>query len=348
MATFYVDPSKTGGTDSGGVDDPDPTDSANWTNAWLTLQHAVDGYGARDQPTAGDIVYCRGTETITAQVDMDGNDGHVVDGLLRFVGTNASGVVDGTKYTITTGANECHGLVFHGTQLVNIENFELTTTNSTGTYNGLFATSTGGNSHDNSFINCEFHGWTGNGYDNGAWYLIDAYFLNCSSHDNGGVGFEVQSSTKFVGCSAYDNGGDGFDVNSSRNVFINCLSHSNGGDGWDVTYQQTFMNCVAADNTGDGFDVYYDQRQTLMVNCRSTGNAYGIRAADFVPLINCYFGGNTTNTTGNYDDVNLDGAGNWNEFAGTDTDDGYVDTSTSDYNLDPDNASQFNKAAELQ
>ena len=61
MATYYADFGIATGLDDG-------TSAAN---AWSTMQRAVDGT-AGTQPTAGDIVYCVGTDTLAVNLDLDG------------------------------------------------------------------------------------------------------------------------------------------------------------------------------------------------------------------------------------------------------------------------------------
>lgn len=79
MAEWFLDPDASG---SG--------DGKSWENAWTTLQQAYD------EPTYafGEIIKCRGTLTMSAYV-----------GTIRpirriFVGVNADGVEDGTKFTL--------------------------------------------------------------------------------------------------------------------------------------------------------------------------------------------------------------------------------------------------------
>ena len=95
MATKYVDPAA-GGSNNG----------SDWTNAWTDIQSAFDTC------VAGDIVYCRGTQTLSVTIDVDTNSGDDTSGFIKFIGCNASGVVDGTYFTINGNAGAYHGLTF--------------------------------------------------------------------------------------------------------------------------------------------------------------------------------------------------------------------------------------------
>lgn len=91
MTTYYVDPLAAGSNDG-----------TSWTNAWTSIQSAFD------TAVVGDIVYCRGTQTVAARIDVDTNSGTNAGGFIKFVGCNASGTVDGTRFTIQgDGANAC-------------------------------------------------------------------------------------------------------------------------------------------------------------------------------------------------------------------------------------------------
>ena len=74
MATYYCDP------DAGGAND-----GTLWTDAWTTVQSGFD------TATAGDIVYCRGTETLAAAIDVDTNAGTATS-FIYFIGCNRTGM----------------------------------------------------------------------------------------------------------------------------------------------------------------------------------------------------------------------------------------------------------------
>jgi len=116
MATYYVDP------DAGGDDN-----GTDWTNAWTTLQRAIDGDGVGGtQPAAGDTVYCRGTETLDAACDVDGNSGTVNTGFIKYVGCNASGSVDGTRYVMDATDTYVSCLDTFSASHIWFENFQFT------------------------------------------------------------------------------------------------------------------------------------------------------------------------------------------------------------------------------
>jgi hypothetical protein len=80
MTTYYLDP------DASGADD-----GTSQSDAWSTLQRAIDGTDGT-QPAAGDIVQCRhGTgndESISTVINFDGNAGSQASGFIQFIGVN--------------------------------------------------------------------------------------------------------------------------------------------------------------------------------------------------------------------------------------------------------------------
>ncbi len=318
MADRYVDPAATG-------DD----DGSSWANAWTDMQSAATA------AAAGDTVYCRGTQTLTSTITV-ANAGSASTGYIRFVGCNASGSVDGTRFKLN--GNSAAGDVFSlGTKdFIWLENLECYS----GTANGIAMGGTGQN------------------------YLV---FINCMCRNNGtnGIDFFANGRGWVIGCIAKSNTLRGFNVTSSYPpVLIGCHADSNSREGF---YQSglsgaTAVGCLATNNGYDGF--YAATNLVTLLNCVSDGNAYsGVGVGNCnIGVFGCRLTNNGTTGTrygltvnANYRGVygwnflksNKDGAtggGNWdaipfkddsdtNETSGTE---GYVDRASGDYNLDTD------------
>ncbi|NIV11968.1 MAG: hypothetical protein GWN62_12055, partial [Aliifodinibius sp.] len=130
----------------------------------------------------GDIVYCRGTETLAAPIDFDTNSGNLNPGYIKFIGCNGSGTVDGTFFVLdgnSAAANCIRGVTTAQTYLW-FENMEFK--NATG--NGV-----------ESIAGCDYWG-----------------FVNCIAHNNGAHGFDCDylDYCIFFGCRAYSNTNTGF------------------------------------------------------------------------------------------------------------------------------------------
>lgn len=157
MSTYYVDPSATGNNDGGGDggDPSDPTQAANWTDAWTTLQSATD------TAVGGDIVYCRGTETLTAPIDLDASAGTTAGGWIKYIGCNSStGAVDGSRYTLDGNSTAVNCLLFYASPY------------------GVYLW----------FENMVFTGATGSGVAFPANVGSPTMYVNCVAHTNGSFG----------------------------------------------------------------------------------------------------------------------------------------------------------------
>ena len=334
MTDYYVDP------DAGGNDD-----GTTWTHAWTTLQRAIDGTNGT-QPTAGDTVYCRlsssASESISAQIDWDGNDGTAANSL-NWVGCNASGVEDGTRYVIDAGSSSCHGWHFNGMQFLYIRNFELKSS-ATGTYHGIIADTAGSSG---SFVNVYIHDFPGHGVSMEGWLNYTSW-VHCRFSSNGMCGIYRSNATDtFYGCVSDNNGDDGFN-STDRSAWYGCVAHSNTDNGWNLYNQARCINCVAHDNGQDGFTNGSWRAQYIC--CRATNNnAYGFanyaNGPDF--LLGSYAQGNTSGaTSGNVLECTIKGDSTYNDMTGSDRDYGYVDSAGDDYNLRP-GATLRSKALEM-
>lgn len=319
MSTYYVDPAATG-SDNG----------TSWANAWTTLQKAVDGTGGT-QPVAGDVVLCRGSETISAQIDFDGNSGDTTSGVIRYVGVNSSGTNDGTRYVIDANSAGIVGVNMNSNR-ISIENIEIK--NATigvnyGTYTGK------SNGH---FVNIYVHDCTGSGFQAGSNTGYQNRYVKCFSESNS-YGFNMGGT--FIGCIAKNCTNYGF-VNDFYNQFyaqyFQCAAISCGTGFRAKRDDLKYFGCIAHGNTSYGFESTYSNGNAIYSGCRATSNGTGFSLKGIELLAGCYMPdtgqdlANTTKLSGIYSDTIVAGAST-NNFAGTDTDGGYVDSSTGDFNL---------------
>ena len=333
MPTYYVDPAASGANDG-----------TSWTDAWETLQRAVDGTDGT-QPDAGDTVLCRGTETLSAVVTFDGNPGTKAGGRVIYRGVNASGVNDGTRFVLD-GNDQAIDIMSLLCDFIQVENFEVHNTNEASGYSGIVCDSGYVSFENHLFINCYIH----NCYDgvySGSGGMTNAVFIKCrfENNANGGVNYQNSIGFRFFYCNFQGNGGWGhWGVTSSRSMFIGCTILDNTGGGayfWQNGMPQ-FVNCVINNNGGEGIDLGSGDGNYvgLILGCRITDNTVGI---DFTntpgTLMWSYMPdtgedlANGTKTVGSSFVEPLINGVNTNDLSGTDVDGGYVDSVTDDYNL---------------
>lgn len=312
MATHYVDPAASGSNNG-----------TSWTDAWTSLQSAAD------TAVAGDTVYCRGTQTLTATISFDTNAGTTTNGFIKFIGCNAAGNVDGTRYVLD--ASSVSNGISRDVDYVWFENIEVHSAGADGWE--LVSCNYG------VFINCIARDNTQNGFD--LYYHGSDVYVRCNAHSNGGDGFfNAYASVLLLMCIARDNSGDGFQMPGSRvgNVW-GCISHNNGGYGYfvDGTATQALINCIADENDNHG--VY--QRDCLLfglIGCRITdngkgGTGYGIQVDNAAVCGWNFFASNAdgpTNATGILDMIPYGATADTNETSGTE---GYTDGAADDFNL---------------
>jgi len=277
MTTYYVDPAATGSNNG-----------TSWTDAWTSLQSAAD------TATAGDTVYCRGTQTLTATIDFDTNTGdNATNGPVKFIGCNASGVVDGTRFVLdgNSAATYCADITGDVDYL----------------YFGFF----------------EFKNATSNGLTGTTTYSNGNIFIGCSFNNNGGSGCYTyyMRSCVFIGCTAYGNTLHGF--NRAYGIIYLSSSHDNGEDGIDMTYTSVpaLIGCLIYDNGGEGIDGV--DNQSAIFNNVIDGNAdNGISL--FTPPVCGIIGNRITNHSGT-GDIGIDCNSyllchGWNYFENNDGD----------------------------
>jgi hypothetical protein len=292
MTTRYVDPAAGG-----------DNDGSSWINAWTSIQSAFD------TAVAGETVYCRGTQTVAAQIDVDTQTGGNATGFIKFVGCNASGNVDGTRFTIQgDGANACDLIYKTGAMhMIWLENIRLTA--AFGTKSGISSDTTGGVGW--VFVNVSFDNNTSNGFTNGR-YIIAASFFRCTFYSNGAAGYSGTSNpSDFFLCSFHDNTGTGLSSGSGLGTVYGCVLHGNGDDGYagaPGSFPTSFINCVIDGNTDDGIFISSNSSNiaTVIIGSRITNHSgagdIGLNCAS-EPVITayCYFedndGDNIQNAT---------------------------------------------------
>ncbi len=334
MADWYVDPAASGDNDGGadGAAD-DPTDTDNWTHAWDNLQSAFDN------ASAGDTVYCRGTQTLTAPLDADGNDGSVAGGYIKFIGCNngLGGItgeyftLDGDSKGVTIGIRD-NGTV---TAYYWFENIQVTDCSedgwqlTAGSYNWVW-------------VNCK-------AYDNGdcGWNVgtssSSGTFVRCIADTNGESGFyNLDNEYACYYCVAANNTDDGFHCSNIRNLYVGCISHDNGssGDrGYYLWYQHHMVNCIA---DGEVTGVLFVGDRNCVMGSRFTNNATGVDFSNELVLM----GWNLFESSSSADMANPAATGtayalaiphdadaDTNEIDPDSGDDGYNNTANNDFNL---------------
>ena len=229
MTVRYVDPAA-GGTNDG----------TSWTNAWTSFQSAAD------TAVAGDIVYCRGTQTLAAQVDFDTNSGTNEGGYIKFIGCNSGGTVDGTRFILDCNSAGIHGIVATNIGLIWLENIEVKNTGGSGK-SGFY------------YLTPYAYGWV---------------FINCCANTCSNDGFFLTTESQYFflfRCVAYSCLGNGFSVSSLGSLIMLCVSRDNGIDGFNSAagLLDTYIGCIAHNNTATGFNL---KGRCLTLNCVSDSN----------------------------------------------------------------------------
>ena len=316
MTTYYVDPGAEG-----------ENDGTSWDDAWTSLQSAAD------TAAAGDTVYCRGTQNLSAAIDFDTASGTYDGGYIKFIGCNASGVNDGTRFTLKRTANTINGIYVNGVSFVWLENISIE--DCTGTA-GIAVASAYADKW--RLINVRCHNNTGRGA------FINNYgrrwsFSGCVFTANGGTGIYRPSLSKFDHCVFNGNGSHGMEQSTS-NYYGNCIFHNNTSYGIDFYASGSFSNCVVDGNGGGGVKISYDTPDYILMGCRITNHSASgkvgvdVTADTRVGLIGCYFGNNATDVTaGRYDIIPINGATDHVILGGSDTNHGYTDQTADDFNL---------------
>lgn len=329
--TYYVDPA---GSNTSPYD--------TWAKAATAIQTAINTAN-----TAGDIIYCRGTETTGATIDVDTNSGTNDGGWIKVIGCNASGNVDGTRYVIDANNGNFSVMTFNdASDMYWFENIQVQNTG-VGAYHGFSGSGAAGDGH--VFINCCATDCGGNGWND---FTSQAKCFRCCSYANTGHGFYRCSHIFF--CCSRDNGDSGFEAGATVVIF-GAISHGNTDDGIEnLSPACSVLNSVIDGSGDDGVYVVANTNlyATLILGCRITNHSgsgdIGLNANSEPCIVGwTYFennGGageeNVQNDT-LYQFIPLEGGSttsNWNEGEdedGTGTNQGYtnIGSGSEDFNL---------------
>lgn len=332
MTTYYVDPAAAGANDG-----------TSWTDAWTTIQTAFD------TAVAGDVVYCRGTQTFgsATPLDIDTNSGTNAAGHIKFIGCNASGNRDGSRFVVDANSQACGGIHINGSSLVWLENIEVKNCGGS-SKDGFYADT--GQGLGCVFINCSSHNNSGAGF-NLRW-LGPLLMIRCTSHINAGAGFSFYfAGVKCLFCVAHDNTTDGFVADNptipTAKVYLGCLSYDNGDDGiGGFGPDDLSFNCAFDGNADDGVELIANTALSgaLVAATRITNHSgagdIGLNANSKPCLtLACYFedndGDNIQNAT-LHSNISIDGTtASSNVEDQADTNEGYTDKTdgAQDFNL---------------
>lgn len=254
MATYYANFDLATGNNDG-------TTAAN---AWQTLQRAVDGTGGT-QPTAGDIVRCQGTDTLGANLDLDGLSGDGTTGMVRWIGMSdiSAGTNDGTRVVID--GIDTYTCTATATNFWYFENFEFTQMSTSGIVSAT--------SPDNwIFINCSFNNNGTHGIDSLQMQL--SLFVRCAFYNNTEIGIYRGTTNRYILCSMHDNTLSGISAAASAVIIIGCLIYDNGDDGiTDVDNETLIFNTVINGNADNGVSVAAVNRFVFLIGSRITNHS---------------------------------------------------------------------------
>jgi hypothetical protein len=311
MATYYVDPAATG-----------LNNGTSWTNAWTSFQSALTN------AVAGDTVYCRGSQQITSGVSTV-NAGSEAAGYIKYIGCNASGVVDGTKFRMYGATGD--GVAHNADDFLWWENIQVDSCGGDGWDPVLGANFC-------VWYNCVSASNSGNGWAGGN---ANSYYFFCLADSNSLDGWSgVVADARFIGCMAIDNGDYGITGSGANCILIECISHDNGGTAGDAGYYFTgaralYQHCIA---DGEYYGIRAGNVQHFSLMNRVTNNVIGNRfesASNLSIYGFTLYEGNTANTSVLGTDVVVmrNASDSDTRILGTDTDDGYNDRTNEDFNL---------------
>lgn len=320
MTTYYVDPAATGFQDG-----------SSWTNAWTSLQEAIDGGMSMTPPADGDLVLMRGEETPSATIDWDSTGGSTYGGAVTYRGVNASGVDDGTRYKIN-GDSSRHTINWL-TSWTNAENIEINEGN-----HGFYKQNYSMKYYCN-FTNWYIHDCNADGVYQGTGGANSFRWTRCRFEDNGGDGMEGGAGVVYQ-CVFKGNSGYGVKMSGGQYgiVLVDSLILDNniGVHLSHYTYSFSYViGCVVDGNTstgislgGSGIHSVYGTRITS-----NGGAGISVSGTSGHVINRCAMPGSgqdrengSANVLGNSALIDCD-------FAITDTDAGYVDPAAGDFQL---------------
>lgn len=313
MATYYVDSAAAGANDG-----------TSWTDAWTAISSSA-GSGS------GDIVYVRGTQTLSTPLTPSGTTSSNTP--TRWIGCNASGVADGTLAVLdgNSTASSCLSLASASASHTWWQNFECKN-----------ATGVGVTANVNGFGLVLQNIYANNNGGDGFSGMVQSYFSLCRSSTNTSDGYaNMGSNCHFHFCVADNNTALGWTGGGGFRTMVSCLSYGNGNDGIGYTSDSTLYQCTSSGNSSDAFT--NSGSKVMLYGCRATGSgAYGLNtsATRWNMLNACYMpntGEDLVNASGKnnntiYETESITALDN--QLSGTDTDGGYTSSAGDNYNLD--------------
>lgn len=335
MTTYYVDPTATGDNDGGGdgVDRDDPTESANWTNAWESMADAIAGTNGT-APTAGDVVYRKHTntpdETLTAGItnNLSGNN---TSGYIQWITVNSSGVIDGSRYHLD-GAGTNTGTYLYSVTGANnldyglyVDDADTSNLGVTGSYNVFMNLLT---EYADSYGVIS----TGTG----------SIFISIVSQNNV-IGVVIQQENRLLFSRVQNNSNRGVTLNSVSNVAYGNLVIDNSNEGIYAGHRSNLvLNNVVDNNSLDNILVISGAYSSIIIigNRLTESGEYGIDFNTQKAVLALYNytpastedRDNASGATNGLPDLKINSLlGNiWN---GTDTNAGYNNPTSDDFNL---------------
>jgi len=303
MTDYYVDADLDSGDNDGGGDGDayDPTSAGNWTNAWKTFADCMAGTNG-SAPAAGDVVFCKGTDTLGSATVTTSASGSVASGFITFIGCAADGSVDGTRVVIN-GDGSYVPLTNGGHSFLWFENFEFTNSSGDGVAwhtNGDYCV----------FVNCISHSnSSGDGFTGASGDQV--LFVKCQAYSNGDDGYSGWGSAcRFMLCTAYSNTDTGFATTSGYAVYFGSIAHDNGAnagdEGFDLNASDIMINCIA---DGENVGVYLTSDYGQVFFSRLTNNAAHANLSNEIGI----FGWNVFYNATADNDLDLPDA--WSTFA---------------------------------
>jgi hypothetical protein len=307
-----------------------------------------------DLAAAGDTVYCKGPQTLTAAIDFDTNGGPYNGGDIKFVGVKSATTnmpPEATDYgetdyfTLDGNGGAFHGVLITNMDMLWFENFKITNCGNSTSYHGLTSSATGINHI--VFNHCWFHDNAGAGVS-GAYIRSQAN--QCKATDNGGDGIYLNGvATCMMNCIATGNAGYGLRAFNAGGTMINCISHNNTLGGIYFAAGGVCVNCVADGNASQsGISFAGNQSDAIggncAIGCRVTNHSSDIGVEvpgnSRVLLLHSYLQNNSTPITASrYDILPILGVTSHVTTSGSDNNEagggygGYVNAASDDFNL---------------
>lgn len=320
--TYYVDPAATGSNNG-----------TSWTDAWTTIQTAFD------TAVAGDIVYCRGSETTPAGIDIDSAySGNITTGLIKFIGVNSSGTNDGTYYTINgTGSSAgVDGLRPAGPDFLYLENIRVTA------FAGDGMDNPGSTESNNWYLNhCAFDHNGEEGIETNAIRFSLIFRCTFNNNVNGMVTTGATPGSVMFSSFHHNSGVGAYASNENVGMYIGCLFYSNGTYGLTTASSGFVYNCSFDSNGTIGFQTTSTNNSGILfignrvTNHSGTGDM-GVNAQSRLSLYGFnYFENNTGDNISNGSvALRLGVAGvDTNSEDQSNTLQGYTDDDPKDFNL---------------